>query len=172
MSTTRVVETAIDDYGDSYIYSDDQKSGWELPGHVITDLFFSNQNPPDMLAKNIDINDKNFNLKPGQIRFFRSDVYPTEQVYAELPMKEKPAKLKDLFYHSTITVDYIIIVKGEIAMQVGDKQVVLKAGDTVVQRGAAHAWHNYTNEVASIMGVMIGVEVPEQFIQVDTVQPD
>ena len=51
-------------------------------------------------------------------------------------------------------------------------KVILKVGDVVVQRGAAHAWHNYTNEVATFMGVMIGVELPEQFKRIDTIQPE
>ena len=47
-------------------------------------------------------------------------------------------------------------------MIVGQKEVTLKAGDVVIQRGAAHAWHNYTDETATIMVVMVGVEFPSK----------
>lgn len=40
MVKTRVVETAIDQEGNSYIFSDKNQEGWGLPGHVITDLFY------------------------------------------------------------------------------------------------------------------------------------
>lgn len=172
MTKTRMIETAIDEHGDSYIFSDQLKEGWDLPGHIITDLFFSEHSPPNMLSSSIEIEDKNFNLKPGQLRFFRSDIFPTKQVYDHLNENEKPKNFKDLFYHSTTTVDYIMVAKGEIVMIVGNKDVTLKVGDVVVQRGAAHAWHNYTDQVATIMGVMVGVDVPKQFKRVDTVQPD
>ena len=172
MVKTRIVETAIDENGDSYISSDKEQAGWDLAGHTITDLFFSEQCPPDMLATNQEMQDKNFNLIPGQIRFFRSDICPTRPLYEALSSDEKPENLKTLFYHSTTTVDYIMVSRGELVMIVGDKEVTLKAGDVVVQRGAAHAWHNYTDEMATIMGVMIGVKLPKQFKRIDTVQPD
>lgn len=172
MTTTRIIETAIDEKGDSYIFSDKEQAGWDLAGHTITDLFFSKQCPPDMLATSQEKEDKNFNLNPGEIRFIRSDVFPTKSTYNSLPDNEKPDDFKKLFNHSTTTVDYVVVLKGELVMIVGDKEVTLKAGDVVVQRGAAHAWHNYTDEVATIMVVMIGANLPKQFKRVDTVQPD
>ncbi|OGT67898.1 MAG: hypothetical protein A3J38_02215 [Gammaproteobacteria bacterium RIFCSPHIGHO2_12_FULL_45_9] len=168
---TRIVETAIDHEGNAYIFSDQAQPGWDLGGHTITDLFFSQHCPPDMLATSENMEDKNFNLLPGQLRFFRSDIPPTQPLYEQLPQDEKPRDLRELFYHSTTTVDYIVVVKGELVMIVGDKEVTLKAGDVVVQRGAAHAWHNYTHENATIMGIMIGVPLPKQFKRVDTIQP-
>jgi mannose-6-phosphate isomerase-like protein (cupin superfamily) len=172
MIKTRIIETAIDHKGDSYIFSDKEQTGWDLGGHTITDLFFSKKCPPDMLETDQEMENKNFNLKPGQLRFFRSDVPPTRPLYDKLPKNEKPENFKELFYHSTTTVDYIIVVKGELVMIVGQKEVTLKAGDVVIQRGAAHAWHNYTSENATIMGIMIGVELPKQFKRTDTIQPD
>jgi len=171
MTTTRIIETAIDDKGDAYVFSDKQQAGWEMLGHTITDLFFSKQSPPDMLMTNEEIENKNFNLKPGQIRFFRSDILPTKALYDNLHPDEKSKDFKDFFYHSTTTVDFIIITKGELVLFVGDKERIVKAGDVVVQRGASHAWHNYTNDIATIMGVMIGAELPRQFKRIDTVQP-
>ncbi len=125
-----------------------------------------------MLKSNDGIKNKSFNLKPDQIRFFRSDIFPTKPVFNSLSDDVKPKDVKSLFYHSTTTIDYIIVTKGNLVMIVGDKETTLKAGDVVVQRGAAHAWHNYTDEVATIMGIMIGVHLPKQFKQIDTIQPD
>lgn len=167
----KLIETAIDNQGNSYIYSQTTPQGWELPGHIITDLFFSEKLPSSMLDSGDTLTDRHFNLKPGQLRFFRSDIYPTRPVYEQLADTDK-GSFEQLFYHSTTTVDYIMVLKGELVLIVGEQKVALKAGDCIVQRGAAHAWHNYTDEVATIMGIMIGVEPPAQFNQVDTVQPD
>jgi hypothetical protein len=166
MTKTRIVETAIDHLGNSYVFSDKNQAGWDLEGHTITDLFFSKKCPPDMLKTSEEMEDKTFNLKPGELRFFRSDIFPTRPVYNHLAKDEKPKNFKEFFYHSTTTVDYIIVVQGEIIMIVGEKEVSLKAGDVVIQRGAAHAWHNYTNEKATIMGIMIGVELPKSNLNV------
>ena len=97
MTKSRIIETAIDDHGNSYIFSDKEQAEWDLPGHIITDLFFSEQCPPDMLATNHKMEDKNFNLKPGQLRFFRTDIFPTKPVYDNLPDEEKPKNFKTLF---------------------------------------------------------------------------
>ena len=163
MIKTRIVETAIDDKGESYIFSDTKMSGWDLGGHTITDMFFSDTCPPDMLLESQEMQDKNFNL---------SDIPPTKPLYDALPENEKPKNFRDLFYHSTTTVDYIMVSRGELVMVIGNQDVLLKAGEVVIQRGAAHAWHNYTNEMATIMGIMIGVELPKQFHRVDTIQPE
>jgi len=172
MTHTRVIETAIDENGESYIFSDKKQIGWELGGHTITDFFFSSSTPPDMMKTSEVIEDKNFNLKPGQLRFFRSNIPPTKPLYDALPKDEKPENIKNLFYHSTTTVDYIVVVKGEVELIVGNKEVQLKQGDVIIQRGAAHAWHNHTKDIATIVGVMIGVELPAAFSRIDTVQPD
>ncbi len=42
MTNTRIVETAIDENGNPYIYSDKQQAGFKMPGHIITDLFLVN----------------------------------------------------------------------------------------------------------------------------------
>ena len=44
--------------------------------------------------------------------------------------------------HRTETVDYVIVIEGEIEMDMDDSTVKLKAGDIMVQRGTNHAWAN------------------------------
>ena len=59
--------------------------------------------------------------------------------------------------HTTDTVDYGFVLKGEISLEVDDGQLVhLKAGDIVVQNGTRHAWRNRSAEPASIAFVLIG----------------
>ena len=42
----------------------------------------------------------------------------------------------------TRTLDFCLILEGEITLVLDTEEVHLKAGDTVVQRGARHAWSN------------------------------
>ena len=40
------------------------------------------------------------------------------------------------------TLDFVIVQEGEIVLVLDTQEVVLKAGDFVVQRGTRHAWSN------------------------------
>jgi quercetin dioxygenase-like cupin family protein len=44
--------------------------------------------------------------------------------------------------HRTETIDFIVMLEGEIEMDMDDSTVRLRAGDTMVQRGTNHAWVN------------------------------
>jgi quercetin dioxygenase-like cupin family protein len=57
--------------------------------------------------------------------------------------------------HRTETIDYVIVIEGEIEMDMDDSTVKLKAGDVMVQRGTNHAWANRGNERARVAFVLI-----------------
>ena len=57
--------------------------------------------------------------------------------------------------HRTETVDYCIILAGEIDMDMDDSTVHLKAGDVVIQRGTNHSWVNRGKEPARIAFVLV-----------------
>ena len=44
--------------------------------------------------------------------------------------------------HRTDSIDYIVVMAGEIDMELDDSSVHLKAGDVMVQRGTIHNWVN------------------------------
>jgi quercetin dioxygenase-like cupin family protein len=44
--------------------------------------------------------------------------------------------------HRTDSIDYIVVMSGEIDMELDDSRVHLKAGDVMVQRGTIHNWVN------------------------------
>ena len=50
--------------------------------------------------------------------------------------------------HRTRTLDYVVVIEGEIVLILDDSEVVLKPGDVVVQRGTDHAWENRSDAVA------------------------
>jgi quercetin dioxygenase-like cupin family protein len=57
--------------------------------------------------------------------------------------------------HRTETVDYCIILAGEIDMDMDDSTVHLKAGDVVIQRGTNHSWVNRGTGPARIAFVLV-----------------
>ncbi|MFE7903015.1 cupin domain-containing protein [Streptomyces sp. NPDC057424] len=59
--------------------------------------------------------------------------------------------------HTTPTVDYGVVLSGEIVLDLdGGETVVLKPGDIVVQNGTRHAWRNNSAEPATVFFVLIG----------------
>ena len=58
--------------------------------------------------------------------------------------------------HRTRTVDYAIVMSGEIDMELDDGAVVhLKTGDVLVQRGTIHSWQNRGTEPCRIAFILI-----------------
>jgi quercetin dioxygenase-like cupin family protein len=61
--------------------------------------------------------------------------------------------------HVSDTVDYGIVVSGEVCLELDDgKEVRLKQGDCVVQNGTRHNWRNRGAEVCVIAFVLIGAK--------------
>ena len=58
--------------------------------------------------------------------------------------------------HRTDSIDYAVVLLGEIAMQLDESEVVLKAGDVLVQRGTLHNWVNRGTEPCVIAFVLVG----------------
>jgi quercetin dioxygenase-like cupin family protein len=49
--------------------------------------------------------------------------------------------------HTTDTVDFDVVVSGEVYLELDDgAEVLLKAGDCVIQNGTRHAWRNRSSQ--------------------------
>jgi mannose-6-phosphate isomerase-like protein (cupin superfamily) len=57
--------------------------------------------------------------------------------------------------HRTKTIDYALILTGEIDMLLDDSEIHLKAGDVVIQRGTNHAWVNRGNRPCQVAFIML-----------------
>lgn len=56
--------------------------------------------------------------------------------------------------HRTDSVDYAVILTGEIYMMMDEEDVLLRAGDTVIQQGTNHAWSNRGTEPCLIAFIL------------------
>lgn len=63
---------------------------------------------------------------------------------------------KHFWFHKTDSLDYAVVLEGEITLIVDRGETVVRAGDVVVQRATSHAWSNRTGEVARVLFVLIG----------------
>lgn len=57
--------------------------------------------------------------------------------------------------HRTDTVDVVTVVSGELHVLLETGEVLLRPGDSVVQRGTVHAWHNRSDVPALVVAVMM-----------------
>ena len=57
--------------------------------------------------------------------------------------------------HKTDTIDYIILLKGDVTLILDEEEVRLEPHDVVVQRGTNHAWVNNGTEPALLIAVLI-----------------
>jgi hypothetical protein len=64
------------------------------------------------------------------------------------------------FMHRTRSLDYVIILAGEIDMLLDDSEIHLEAGDVLIQQGTNHAWVNRGTETCRIAFVLIDSEEP------------
>lgn len=57
--------------------------------------------------------------------------------------------------HKTDTIDYAIVLSGEIYAVLDKDEALLRAGDCLIQRGTNHAWSNRSEEPCVVAFVMI-----------------
>lgn len=59
-------------------------------------------------------------------------------------------------FHRSDTIDYGVLLEGELTLELDDGERVLRQGDVVVQMGTRHAWRNTGNSPARMLFVMVG----------------
>jgi mannose-6-phosphate isomerase-like protein (cupin superfamily) len=74
---------------------------------------------------------------------------PTTQGYARHPNT-----------HRTKSIDYAIVLDGEIDMLIDDTQVHLKVGDVLIQQATNHAWVNNSGKICRVAFVLVDAEAP------------
>lgn len=110
-----------------------------------TDIWSSNQMPYDNTDGADPTStwpDNRFGPLPNGTSFFVMQIPPDE-----LGNRDE--------LHRTDTLDYVIILKGEIYIVIDCDERLLRAGDIVVQRGMAHAWSNRSGKPCTFAAIMI-----------------
>jgi mannose-6-phosphate isomerase-like protein (cupin superfamily) len=97
--------------------------------------------PPAPMGTKIRLND----FYPGHIR--------------KLPPR---ADGRHPMMHRTCSIDYGVVLEGEIYMILDDTEVLLKTGDIVIQRGTDHAWENRSDTVCRMAFILVSGEFSEE----------
>lgn len=74
---------------------------------------------------------------------------------AEASTHSSGATSRHPFMHRTQTIDYGIVLEGEITLLVDEGETTVRAGDIVIQRGTNHAWANRSGRNCRIAFILI-----------------
>lgn len=66
--------------------------------------------------------------------------------------------------HRTKTLDYVVVIEGEIVLLLDDTETVLRKGDVTVQRGTNHAWENRSDQPALMAFFHIDAEFSPELL--------
>ena len=164
---TRRVVTGHDASGKAVVLIDGAAPNAKLrkaTGLTSTLLWVTEQSPADN-SGTADAADREIGVAPplrGSI--FRVVDFPPA---SEVGAVDNAAMLKEMglagghggsgrgTMHRTRSVDYAVVISGEIDMLLDDTEVHLKAGDVLVQRGTNHAWVNRGRDSCRIAFVLI-----------------
>ncbi len=140
----------------------------ERPGYRVTNLWSTHGSPApiddrDRLAELAGV------MPPPRGTVVRIIDYPPESkdpaereralsasfanLFADAEHAPKPGQHPGM--HKTESVDYAIVMAGEIVAILEDRETVLRAGDVLIQRGTNHAWANRSDGFARICFVLI-----------------
>lgn len=59
------------------------------------------------------------------------------------------------FMHRTESVDYAVVLEGDVYLVLDDSEVLVSTGDVVIQRGTNHAWSNRSGKPVRMLYVLI-----------------
>jgi mannose-6-phosphate isomerase-like protein (cupin superfamily) len=98
-------------------------------------------------------NERPFKIMPPTGHLLRIiDIYPPSQGGHRTVM------------HRTKTMDYVVVIEGEIVLVLDDSEVVLKQGEAVVQRGTNHAWENRSDTLTRMAFFHIDAEFSAELL--------
>lgn len=175
------IVTAVGPDGKSHIVRDGEPSRVMrlagLPGLEFAEVW-ATEETPHLSVPLVDVVDRVDSLVPGEKGTrFRIVTLPPDRVVAQALSRPEDAweilsefrrkapgiadagELQDPAMHVTPTLDYGVVVSGEVTLEMDSgESVEMRAGDCVVQQGAKHAWRNRSEQPCVIAFVMIGAK--------------
>jgi hypothetical protein len=140
-----------------------------MPGVALTDLWETTGSPASN-AGSADAAARPVRLEPPRNgTLLRIVEFPPDSVwrgradataaFESIGAGHAPDRLSnDPMQHRTSTVDYIIVLKGEIFAIVDEGETLLKAGDILVQRGTNHSWSVRGSEPCVVAAVLVSAD--------------
>ncbi|MGH9524265.1 MAG: cupin domain-containing protein [Terriglobales bacterium] len=155
----RRVVTGHDDSGKSIVLSDGtppqhhSMRGSEI-GADFYEIWNTTRSHPLLSSTEAqEPNERGFTIMPVSGHLLRIiDIYPPQEGGKRTVM------------HRTRTLDYVVVMEGEVILALDDTEVALHQGDVVVQRGTDHAWENRSDKIVRMAFFHIDAEFSEELL--------
>ena len=145
-----------------------QRVGGET-GPWFYEVWNTQQTPVLIDADSGEPHEDNIQLAPpkGGTRIRVLDIPPDDPSFANLSEEERFAHFAEIgagsairdgahaHFHRTETVDYGIVLQGEIYLIMDEGEVLCRQGDIIIQRGTNHGWANRSDKDCRIAFVLI-----------------
>jgi quercetin dioxygenase-like cupin family protein len=82
---------------------------------------------------------------------FRFPTSGADFIYSDFP----PRGGGGAFMHATDTLDFLVVVSGEVTFITETGETLLKAGDVLIDRGVMHGWRNDSDQPCRIVNVLL-----------------
>ena len=100
---------------------------------------------------------------------FRVVDFPPDEMYDKEMLTEfldangvrDKASPRHFWFHKTESLDYAIVLEGEIVAMLDEGETVMKAGDVLIQRATNHSWSNRTRQNCRMAFVLLSLPVGE-----------
>ncbi len=102
------------------------------------------------------------------------DREPSERDFTIMPIAGHLLRIIDIYppkeggkrtvMHRTRTLDYVVVIEGEVVLLLDDSEVTLKKGDVVVQRGTNHAWENRSDKTTRMAFFHIDAQFSDELL--------
>lgn len=171
----RRVVTGHDETGKAVLVFDGAASNVKVraaSGGLVSTLLWVTEESPADVSGNADRADREIGVAPPRLgSIFRIvDFPPTADAAAmdnaavvrEMGIDQASggAPARHPLMHRTRSIDYVVVVSGEIDMLLDDSEIHLQAGDALIQQGNNHAWVNRGTETCRIAFVLIDANDP------------
>jgi mannose-6-phosphate isomerase-like protein (cupin superfamily) len=168
----RRVVTGLDDRNHSVVLFDSRMPLESVaPGIVATNFWITDSYPPslskqDPAGRRIGTAPPDNGTKFRVVEFAPLDVATEAKMAPDMIMKgitNAPAKgvaVTHPLMHRTRSLDYAVILSGEIDMMLDDTSIRLKQGDVIVQQATNHAWINRGTHPCRILFVLMDSKEP------------
>jgi len=133
----RRVVTAHNAEGKSFIANDE----------IVDAAHIWNGTPDHPLGTTVGVEPPGVSHATGQTRCFVAAIPPSRD--------PKPTLANRIGYHRADGIAYCLILNGEIAFLVDTQEVIVRAGDVVVERNTLHSWRNEGREPVSMFIVTV-----------------
>ena len=150
----RRIVTGYDEQGQpGIIFDGEPPKVVDFGSIVTTELWVTSSTPPDVKS-NYDTSLREWDIDPPPhgAAFRVVKIMPVVADEKPAPGAGEPEFLGE---HITDTLDFVVVLSGEVTMTIGGHEETLKPGDSVVQRATPHDWVNRGSEPCVIAGVLV-----------------